>query len=95
MGAVCFRDHLGVWQGPTGRVFQYQAGSGRVLKKGWVACGLELGRSVEIFDRVFPGTLFTLWYFRVYRVLIFGLPEMACIPKISGNSLYFRLPDTL
>ena len=56
--------------------FQYQAGSGRVLKKGWLACGLESGRSVEIFDRVFPCTLLTLRYFQVYGVVkvypIFG-----------------------
>ena len=35
--------------------FQYRVGSG------WVAGGLGSGRSVEIFYRVFLGTLFTLW----------------------------------
>ena len=42
--------------------FQYWAGSGWVLKKSWVASGFGSGRSVEIFDWVFPGTLLTFGY---------------------------------
>ena len=50
------------------RYFQYQVGWGQVLKKSRVAGGLVSSRKVEIFDRVFPGTLFTLRYFGVLRV---------------------------
>ena len=50
-------------------LFHYRAGSGRVLKKSWVAGGFGSCRSVEIFDRVYMGTLFTLEYFRVDWVL--------------------------
>ena len=34
-----------------------------------VAGGFGSSRSVEIFDRVFPGISFTLGYFRVFRVI--------------------------
>ena len=49
--------------------------SGRVLDK---IPGSGSGRSVEIYDRVFPGIFFTLGYFRVFRVF-------------SGNFGYFRV----
>ena len=52
-------------QGPTGVFFQCRTGLGQVLKKIWVAGGFGLGRSGRIFERVFPGTLFTLRYLRV------------------------------
>ena len=38
---------------------------GRVLKKSRVAGGFGSGRSVEIFDRVFPGILGISGYFQV------------------------------
>ena len=37
----------------------------QVLKKSQAAGGFGSGRSDEIFDGVFTGTLFTLGYFRV------------------------------
>ena len=40
--------------------FHNPAGSGRLLKKSTVVGRIGSGRSVEIFNRVFPGTLFTL-----------------------------------
>ena len=40
--------------------FQYPAGSGRLLKKSPVVGRFGSGRSVEIFNRVFPGILFFL-----------------------------------
>ena len=52
-------------QCPAGRVFQYQVGFGS-------------GRSVEKYDRVFPGILFT---FRVFWVF----------PGMSGIFRYFQV----
>ena len=54
-------------QGPAGRVFSI---SGRVgyWTKYRVAGRVGSGRSVKIYDRVFPGIFFTLGYFRVCRV---------------------------
>ena len=58
-------------------LFQYQAGSGRVLKKeDWVAGGFDSGRSVEVFYRVFPGTLSTFEYFRMFQVFL-GIPDIS------------------
>ena len=58
-------------QGPTSSFFsQYWAGTGQVLKKSWVAGGYRSGRSVEIFDRVFLGNLFTHGHFRTCRVFL-------------------------
>ena len=69
---ICYKP------GPTWRFFQYKAGSGRVLKKSREADRFKSGRSVVIFVQVFPGTLFTLGYFRVCQVYTrcSGLPEM-------------------
>ena len=61
-------------QCPAGRVFQYRVGSGRVLDT-IPGSGFGSGRSVEIYDWVFPGIFFTLGYFRVFRVF----PGMSCI----------------
>ena len=41
--------------------------------------GFGSGRSVKIYDRVFPGTFFTFGYFRVFRVF----------PGMSGIFGYF------
>ena len=38
-------------------------------KKSRIAGGFGSGRRVEIFNRVFSGILFTLGYFRVFRVI--------------------------
>ena len=62
-------------------IFQYWAGLVQVSKKNG---GFRSGRSFEIFDRVFLGTLFTLGYFRVYWVF-------QVIPNISG----YLIPDEL
>ena len=52
------------------RVGFFNIGSGRVgyWTKYRVAGRVGSGRSVEIYDRVFPGIFFTLGYFRVCRV---------------------------
>ena len=42
-------------QGPTGRLFKYRAGSDHVLKKSRKQVVLGSGRSVEIYQWVFPG----------------------------------------
>ena len=52
---------------PTG-FFHYGVGSDYKLKKGSYRVGLGSGRSVEIYDRVFPGISFIFGYFRVFRV---------------------------
>ena len=56
--------------GPNGLIFF------NIRQGSWVAGGFKSGRSVEIIDRVFPSTLFTQRYFRVYQELkvypIFG-----------------------
>ena len=64
---------VGYQQCPAGRVFQYRVGSGIGQNTGY-RVGFGSGRSVEIYDRVFPGISFTLGYFRVFRVFsgIFG-----------------------
>ena len=67
-----FKNH----QCPAGRVFQYRVRSGRVLDK---IPGSGSGRSVKIYDRVFPGIFFTFGYFRVFRVF----------PGMSGIFGYF------
>ena len=63
-----------------GRVFQYQVGSGSGQNTGY-RVGFGSGRSVEIYDRVFPGILFTLGYFRVCWVF----------PGMSGIYGYLRV----
>ena len=52
------------------RVGFFNIGSGRVgyWTKYRVAGRVGSGRSVKIYDRVFPGICFTLGYFRVCRV---------------------------
>ena len=64
-------------QCPAGRVFQYRVRSGRVLDKipgsGSGSVGFGSGRSVEIYDRVFPVIIFTLGYVGYFRVFL-GLP---------------------
>ena len=54
------------------RVGFFNIGSGRVgyWTKYRVAGRVGSGRSVEIYDRVFPGIFFTLGYFRVCRVFL-------------------------
>ena len=61
--------------------FQYRAGLGRVLTKSQVAGRFRSGITVEIFDQVFPGTVFTVflgilgikdipnvWIYQVYLI---------------------------
>ena len=72
------------WAGPNGWGF-FIIGQVRVgyWQKCRVAGGFGSGRSVEIFDRVFLGILFTLGYFRVFRVIqVFSL--------VSAIKLKFR-----
>ena len=57
-------------------LFQYSAGLGRVSKKSQVAGRFGSGRSVEIFDRVLLGTLFSLGF--ILKCQVF--------PGISGNT---------
>ena len=59
-------------QCPAGRVFQYQVGSGRVLDK-IPGSGSGSGRSVEKYDRVFPGISGISGYVGCFRVFL-GLP---------------------
>ena len=63
-------------QCPAGRVFQYRVGSGRVLNK---IPGSGSGKSVEKYDRVFPGIFFSFGYFQVFQVF----------PGMSGIFGYF------
>ena len=49
------------------RVGFFNIGSGRVLDK---IPGSGSGRSVEKYDRVFPGIFFSFGYFRVCRVFL-------------------------
>ena len=46
-----------------GRVFRYRVGLGRVLEK---IPGNGLGRSVEIYNRVFSDNLITFGYIQVF-----------------------------
>ena len=69
---ICQRRFTLIQTGPNREFFfQYQAGLGQISKE-------KSGRSVVIFVRVFPDTLFTLGCFRICRVYTrcFGLPEM-------------------
>ena len=59
-------------------------GSGIGKKKSGSRFGL--GRSVEIFNQVFPGTLFTLGYLRNLGILVFQ--KCRVYPK------YWVIPDT-
>ena len=68
------------YQCPAGMVFQYRVGSGIGENTGQ-RVEFGSGRSVEIYDRVFPGIFFTFGYFRVFRVF----------PGISGYVGYFRV----
>ena len=69
LNPISFCLIVSCYQGPTGRVFHYGAGSGQLLKKkSRVGGGFGSGRGAEIFDRVFPGTLFTLGYFQTFEV---------------------------
>ena len=61
--------------------FQYRPASAGALKKSQVAGRFGSGISVEIFNRVFPGTFFTLRYFGCTRCS--GLPQM--IPNYLQN----------
>ena len=95
-----------IMQGPIGRGFSISGRFGSSIeKKSRVAGGFGSGRGVEIFNRVFPGILFIIGYFRVFRVfpgisvyfLYFscpGIPDISGIPGISGNTRYFGLPAT-
>ena len=65
-------------QCPAGRVFQYRVGSGIGQTTGY-RVGFGSGRSVEKYDRVFPGIFFSFGYFRVFRVF----------PGMSGIFGYF------
>ena len=58
------------------RVGFFNIGSGRVLDK---IPGSGSGRSVEKYDRIFPGIFFSFGYFRVFRVF----------PGMSGIFRYF------
>ena len=62
--------------GSAQRIEFFNIGSGRVLDK---IPGSGSGRSVEKYDRVFPGMFFTFGYFRVFRVF----------PGMSGIFGYF------
>ena len=54
----------------------FNIGSGQVLDK---ILGIGSGKSVEIYDQVYPGIFFTLGYFWVFRVF----------PGMSGIFGYF------
>ena len=56
----------------------FSIGSGRVLNK-IPGSGSGSGKSVEKYDRVFPGIFFSFGYFRVFRVF----------PGMSGIFGYF------
>ena len=66
--------------------FHNPAGSGRLLKKSTVVGRIGSGRSVEIFNWVFPRYLIYSRVFQEFRYS--GLPEMSGIPKTSGNTRY-------
>ena len=56
------------WRGRDGTGGRTNEGSIRGPRgpKKWLVGGFGLGRSVEVFDQSFPGTLFNLVYFLVY-----------------------------
>ena len=71
-------------------IFQCRARLGRVSKKIGVAGRFGSGKSGEIFDRLFPGSLFSLSDFRVLRYYrVFWVPDIWVIPNISG----YLIPD--
>ena len=62
-------------QCPAGRVFQYWVGSGIGQNTGQQV-GFRSGRSVEKYDRVFPGISGIFGYGGYFRVIL-GLPIYA------------------
>ena len=50
--------------------------------KKWLVGGFGLGRSVEVFDQSFPGTLFNFVYFLVYRVYL-GILSIYTYPMFT------------
>ena len=75
------------------RVGFFNIGSGRVgyWTKYRVAGRVGSGRSVEIYDRVFPGIFFTLGYFRVCRVFSCILGYFRVFSGISGYVGYLQV----
>ena len=73
-------------KGPTGRAISIFSGFGSgIEKKSQVASRFGLGRSVEIFDRLFSVALFSLGFILICQVF----------PGISGNNDIsgFPIPD--
>ena len=73
--------------------FQYQAGSGQVLKKSRVVGGFRSNKSVEIIGGIFPGTFFQVfWVFWVFQILFpcegpdYGLLSL----KYPGYRVYLK-----
>ena len=85
------------------RVGFSQCWAGQVLSKKLGSGKFRSGRSVEIFDMVFPGTSSTLWYFHVlwvFQVFFWGGSEpneygVLCLkyPSMSRHTEYFGLPE--